>query len=161
MGYTPTAGKNRPSSTRFHFDSEHNEATGLSALLFPVQLNLPRANHKAKCLSHKTPFLRSARPGFYCSVGYKHTMVFFPIILLWNLSCSKPPKGGHHTLCFLSLPALTRLHFFQAVGNHLLMCLSVYMQKRSTCYRSLVRAAWVKWYLLELKHSTVFTELIL
>ena len=27
---------------------------------------------------------------------------FFPIIILWNLSCSKPPKGGDHTRCLLS-----------------------------------------------------------
>lgn len=102
QGVYPKAGRNWRSSTRFHFDSEHNKATGLSAPLFPVQLNLPRASHKAKCLSHKAPSLRSARPGFYCSVSYKQTMVFFPIIILWNLSCSKPPKGGDHTLCLLS-----------------------------------------------------------
>lgn len=47
-------------STKFHFDSK---AMGLSVPLFPAQLNLLRASHKAKRLSHKTSFLRTARLG--------------------------------------------------------------------------------------------------
>lgn len=53
-------GKKLAVSTKFHFDSK---AMGLSVPLFPAQLNLLRVSHKAKRLSHKTSFLRTARLG--------------------------------------------------------------------------------------------------
>lgn len=109
--------------TKFHFDFGHNKATGFSVPLFPAQLNLQRASHKAKVLSHKTPCLRSARPGLYFNVSYEHTMVFFPIIVLWNLLADLNHGKAETELFFSFFMALIVLHLFQVVSNYLLICL--------------------------------------
>lgn len=97
---TPQTRQKLAAFKKFHFDFGHNKPRGLSMPLFP--LNPQRAVHKAKCLSHKTPSLRSARPGLHLNLWTEHSLLSNN----YSLKClnwSKPPEGRHRTLCFLSL----------------------------------------------------------
>lgn len=80
----PKPGKNWP-FLQFRFNFGHNKAKGFAVPLFPARLNPQRASHKAKGLSHKIPSLRSAISDLYFVLRCECTMIFFPIIILWNL----------------------------------------------------------------------------
>lgn len=138
--------------TKFHFDFGHNKLRGLSVPLFPAQLHLQRASHKAKCLSHKTPSLRSARPGLHFNARYEQNMVFLPVIILWNLlSWSKPPKGRCCTLSFLSFSPNPRFVNCRWLALTCWFAWVMHVHKQSVRYRSFFQAARLKSGLFELK----------
>lgn len=110
----PKPGKNWP-FLQFRFNFGHNKAKGFAVPLFPARLNPQRASHKAKGLSHKIPSLRSAISDLYFVLRCECTMIFFPIIILWNLLADLihcRAETALYTFCLFMAPTI--LHLFQA-----------------------------------------------